>query len=275
MNNLLTRAITGTLIVAGIVGLLLWQPYGTGLLVMIVSLVGGAEILQMLKKDVPYIVLWRDVFFLTLFPLILFMVVLQWITPIFLLLLFIIPAIYLIVLLFTNYSIPFNHFSVWTGALLYWILPTSLWLLFPIFIPEIYFEKNSLLVLTIFISIWTSDTMAYVTGSLMGKTKLFERVSPKKTWEGFAGALIFTALVGFLIGLYFGEHQLYFALRGAGIAIIGTMGDLVESILKRSMKVKDSGNILPGHGGILDRFDAIVFTTPFVLIADMFYFGFL
>lgn len=272
MSNLLTRALTGIVIVGGIVGLLLLPLYGTGILVLLVSLFGAAEILKMLKKDVPYIHLWRDAIILAIFPVLLYLISADFISPIYLLSFILIPGLYFVLLLFTNYTIPFNHFSVWTGTLVYWVLPASLWLIFPLIITSYSFAYNDSLVLTLFIIIWTSDTMAYVTGSMIGKTKLFERVSPKKTWEGLLGAVVFASLAGYLIGLYFGEHEIYFAIRGAGIAMVGTMGDLVESILKRSMKVKDSGSILPGHGGVLDRFDAIVFTSPFVLATDFIYF---
>lgn len=268
MRKVLTRSITGLIIIGVIVSLLLWQPYGLGLLVFLVASWGSYEILRMLKKDVPYIKIWRDTFFIALFPVLFFVILMGWLSPPFLLLSILIPSVYLIVLLYSNYTIPFNHFAIWASSLMYWVLPVSIWMIFDL----VNFEYKTDLVLTVFITIWTADTMAYVTGSLIGKTKLFERVSPNKTWEGLFGAILFASIAGYLIGMYFGEHELYFALRGTGIAIVGAYGDLIESVLKRSMKVKDSGKILPGHGGVLDRFDAVVFCTPFVFASDYLYF---
>lgn len=125
------------------------------------------------------------------------------------------------------------------------------------------------LLLSFFVIVWCNDIFAYLSGSFFGKHKLFERVSPKKTWEGFAGGLLFALIAAYLLSLLFKQLQLsfiewmFFALI---IVITATIGDLSESMLKRSAGVKDSGNLMPGHGGVLDRFDAILFATPFVFI---------
>jgi len=111
---------------------------------------------------------------------------------------------------------------------------------------------------------WSNDTGAYLIGSKIGKTPLLARISPKKTWEGFLGGIVVTFIVGFLLSLLFDELRPQDWLAMAGIvAIFGSYGDLVESMLKRSVGMKDSGTILPGHGGLLDRFDAFIFILPF------------
>ncbi|MEO1410191.1 MAG: phosphatidate cytidylyltransferase [Bacteroidota bacterium] len=111
---------------------------------------------------------------------------------------------------------------------------------------------------------WSNDTAAYLVGSRIGKTPLFPRISPKKTWEGSLGGVVITFLIAFLISQWFREHSTQQWLVLAGIvAIFGSTGDLVESMLKRSENIKDSGNLLPGHGGVLDRFDAFIFLLPF------------
>lgn len=119
--------------------------------------------------------------------------------------------------------------------------------------------------LAFLLMLWASDTGQYLFGRKLGKTKLFERHSPKKTWEGFMGGVFTSVLVGFLISLFFKELS---APGWMGMAVLivgfGTLGDLVESMLKRSLQVKDSGNILPGHGGILDRFDGLLIAAPIV-----------
>jgi phosphatidate cytidylyltransferase len=112
--------------------------------------------------------------------------------------------------------------------------------------------------------VWTNDTMAYVMGSKIGKTKLFERISPKKTWEGTVSGGICTMMIAYVLSLFIPDFSSVAWVGLAAVAaIFGTLGDLVESMLKRSLGVKDSGNLLPGHGGLLDRFDAFLFALPF------------
>ncbi len=122
-------------------------------------------------------------------------------------------------------------------------------------------------VLFILMIIWTSDTMAYVCGLLLGKNKLFESISPKKTWEGAIGGILFSGGLGFFVPTFLeiGLSPISSMLLAAVISIAGIYGDLFESKLKRSFGVKDSGNIMPGHGGLLDRFDAFLFVIPFVV----------
>lgn len=112
---------------------------------------------------------------------------------------------------------------------------------------------------------WMSDTGAYLVGSSLGKTPLFPRISPKKTWEGTLGGIFITCLVALIISVLFEELRLIdWIVVATLVAIFAPLGDLTESMLKRSLKVKDSGNLLPGHGGFLDRFDAFIFLLPFV-----------
>ena len=125
------------------------------------------------------------------------------------------------------------------------------------------------LLLSFFVIVWCNDIFAYLSGSFFGKHKLFERISPKKTWEGFAGGLLFALLSAYLLSLLFKQLDLSFIewmFFAVIIVITATIGDLSESMLKRNAGVKDSGNLMPGHGGVLDRFDAILFATPFVFI---------
>ena len=122
---------------------------------------------------------------------------------------------------------------------------------------------SPLLVLALFIFIWVNDTGAYVVGSMIGRNKMFERISPKKSWEGFFGGLIFVLAASLLFVWYEPVINCYKWLGlAATITIFGTLGDLTESLIKRTLKIKDSGNILPGHGGMLDRFDSIIMAIP-------------
>lgn len=118
-------------------------------------------------------------------------------------------------------------------------------------------------VLAILIFIWVNDTGAYLIGSMLGKHRLFERISPKKSWEGFWGGFIVSLLASQLFFWFVPSVSWYHWLGfSATVVISGTFGDLLESLLKRTLNVKDSGNILPGHGGMLDRFDSFIFAIP-------------
>lgn len=121
---------------------------------------------------------------------------------------------------------------------------------------------------------WTNDTLAYLIGSQIGKNPFFSRISPKKTWEGTLGGIVCTFIMAFLLSKWirdFGTDE--WMLLAICVAVFGTLGDLVESMLKRSIKIKDSGSILPGHGGFLDRFDSFIFVLPFAWLALMIWEG--
>lgn len=132
-------------------------------------------------------------------------------------------------------------------------------------------EFNPFMLLAIFFLIWINDTGAFLIGSMMGKHKLFERISPKKTWEGFIGGFVFCIIASVLF-YYFcnsffamnriNAHLTDWIILGALVSVFGTWGDLVESMIKRTLNVKDSGNIIPGHGGILDRIDSLLLVLP-------------
>lgn len=126
---------------------------------------------------------------------------------------------------------------------------------------------NPILPLSIFIFLWLSDTGAYCIGSLIGKHRLFERISPKKSWEGSIGGGIVAIGSSFILAHYFPFMSMW---QWAGLALVvvvfGTWGDLTESLLKRQLHVKDSGTILPGHGGMLDRFDSSLMAIPAAVV---------
>ena len=124
-------------------------------------------------------------------------------------------------------------------------------------------EYTPLFILAIFVFIWLDDTGAYLVGSLIGKHRMFERISPKKSWEGFFGGLCIS-LLGSLIFAWLVPSVVWYNWLGLTLTIVifGTWGDLVESLLKRTLQVKDSGKFLPGHGGLLDRFDSVILAIP-------------
>jgi phosphatidate cytidylyltransferase len=146
-----------------------------------------------------------------------------------------------------------------------------------IFITKISFgvnDYNPKIIIGLFILVWTNDTFAYIVGKSIGKNKLFEKISPKKTIEGFFGGIVFAVLAGFLISKYYIRPNPEFSEKSiliwVSIAVIvgvmGTIGDLIESKFKRIAGVKDSGAIMPGHGGILDRLDSVIFVAPIIFL---------
>ena len=158
----------------------------------------------------------------------------------------------------------------------------SLYLLGYIILPFIFITKisfgvkdyNPKIIIGLFIIIWTNDTFAYIVGKSIGRNKLYEKISPKKTIEGFIGGIVFAILAGYIISKYYIKASHQFSDRSimiwTSIAIIvgvfGTIGDLIESKFKRIAGVKDSGNIMPGHGGILDRLDSVIFVAPIIFL---------
>jgi len=122
-------------------------------------------------------------------------------------------------------------------------------------------------ILGVFILIWTNDTFAFLVGKNFGKHKLLERISPNKTIEGFIGGMVFTFLASLVLANQFTSLTQKQWLVIAGIvSIFGVLGDLIESMFKRQAGVKDSSNLIPGHGGFLDRFDSVIFAAPFIFI---------
>jgi phosphatidate cytidylyltransferase len=146
-----------------------------------------------------------------------------------------------------------------------------------VFITKISFgikDYNPKIIIGLFILIWTNDSFAYVVGKSIGKNKLFERISPKKTIEGFIGGILFAILAGYLISKYYIKAKPEFSAQSILIwtsiativGVFGTIGDLIESKFKRIAGVKDSGNIMPGHGGVLDRLDSVIFVAPIIFL---------
>jgi phosphatidate cytidylyltransferase len=175
-----------------------------------------------------------------------------------------------IVFLFDDKIQTLDTFSKYIYLIGYILLPF-------IFITKISFgvtDYNPKIIIGLFILIWTNDTFAYLVGKSVGKHKLLERISPKKTIEGFLGGVIFAVFAGFLISKLYIQPNPNFSTKSIIIwttiallvGIIGTIGDLIESKFKRIAGVKDSGKIMPGHGGILDRLDSVIFVAPFIYL---------
>jgi phosphatidate cytidylyltransferase len=166
---------------------------------------------------------------------------------------------------------PYKAIGLYILGIIYIILP------FALLNPLVYAsgEYQFELLVGLLFSVWCSDTGAYFAGSAFGKHRLFERHSPKKSWEGAIGGVLFALFAGWVLSLYFPVMNTWQWIGFSGVvAVSGIYGDLVESMMKRSSAMKDSGTSIPGHGGFLDRFDSLIFSIPFALLfLKLFVFG--
>jgi phosphatidate cytidylyltransferase len=257
------RIITAFLIVVAIVSAIALGNYYIGVMFLVISAIGARELCYAFEKE-KTILRIINYMILGVLPFLIFNLVNLGFGD-----------AYVYILFFTAAVMFFLIINLWFGkinytkyrflfTLTYWALPFNLASYFLIFGDK----ECTLKMMGIIILIWTCDTMAYFTGKTIGKTKLFPSVSPGKTIEGSLGAGFFCILVslGFAYGLE--ESYLNWVIVALLVWILGTFGDLVESKLKRVQNVKDSGSILPGHGGFLDRFDSLVLLIPFLLILE-------
>jgi phosphatidate cytidylyltransferase len=178
--------------------------------------------------------------------------------------------------LFRKQENPFINISITLSGIIYFVVPLLLMMQIAFgFNPDDGVSYHGKVIMGLILCLWASDTGAYMLGSTIGKNKLFERISPNKSWEGFFGGMATALLAAWVNTMLFGELELMQWMIVASIVVIfGTLGDLAESMLKRSLGVKDSGVLFPGHGGILDRFDGLLLSVPvvyfyFILIGKM------
>ncbi len=173
-------------------------------------------------------------------------------------------SFYLMFQLFAKKEITFSNDRAKLGLLIRYLVFSMLFLaLLPIYKGK--YHPN--LMISILVMIWVNDSFAFLVGKNFGKNKLFVSVSPKKTIEGFIGGLVFALLAAFAISKFNTEFTvLNWLIIAIIVSVVGTVGDLVESKFKRQANIKDSGNIMPGHGGILDRLDSLLFVAPFVYL---------
>ncbi len=184
---------------------------------------------------------------------------------------YLVPFIIALQFVFSKHEHPFHDLAFTISGIFYCVIPFALLVKIPVVesgtVNELAASYNSFKILGIVFLIWANDTFAYLGGSMFGKHKLYERVSPGKTWEGTIIGIIFCVAVGFLLNLNKTfSCDCIWPLIALVVGIFGTIGDLVESQMKRMAGVKDSGSLMPGHGGVLDRFDSLLFVSPFVFV---------
>lgn len=266
MKNLITRTITGAIFVALIIGSALYDPYTFAGLFLVVVLGCVFELNRMFRHQSHHPQMITGMIISGLSYLTLIFISNGLLKPELISLL--LPLLFLpfVIELYRRKEQPFTNISLTLLPLLYIVLPIfCLNLLFNL--PTHPGQPVPWIVLGFFILIWTGDTMAYLGGWAFGKHRLFERISPKKSWEGSIIGGVFALAMGWFLSIYWQElNTLQWMGMALIIAVTGTFGDLAESLLKRSVSVKDSGSILPGHGGFLDRFDSVLLSAPCVLL---------
>ncbi len=265
MNKILKRSLTGAIFVLVLVGSILFHPISFGLLFAFIIVLGMNEFYSLIKtKKSIHPQKYLGILFGVLLFSATFLHARNYLNSS--LFILIIPALagLFLVELYRNKPNPFENIAFTILGIIYIAVPFS-FLPYLLYHDTLTFAFKPEIVLGYFVLIWTNDTGAYLTGITIGKHPLFKRISPKKSWEGFIGGMLFTVAISLLVSKFSHELNPYHWMAVAAIiAVFGVLGDLVESMLKRSLDVKDSGNILPGHGGILDRFDSILISSPFV-----------
>ena len=271
MNNFIVRTITGIIFVAAIVTCFL-NPLA---MVLLFALVTGLTVWEFAGLVNQREKVQINQFISTIAAVYLFLAMAGYnsgYSPGTVFIPYLITIIYLLVAeLYMKAEDPINNWAYTMMAQLYIALPFSTLnvLAFPTF-----GNYNMLLPLSIFVFLWVNDSGAYCCGSLLGRHKLFPRISPGKSWEGSIGGGILVVAVAVLISFLLKKHMpeevglnaLQWAGLGLTVVVFGTWGDLVESLFKRTLGIKDSGNILPGHGGMLDRFDSSLLAIPAAVV---------
>ncbi len=268
MNNFLQRTATGAIYVAAIAGSVFAGSLVFAVLLFIVSILTMREFYKLLNKQIKTTIrISTAIIAGGLVYLIISLIALELIEAKYILIISFLPAALIISEIYRDKEIPLKNAAFSLLGVVYIAAPLALLVMVQAYPALSAGSATPWIIMSLFIFIWVNDTFAYLTGKLAGRHKLFECISPKKTWEGTIGGLLFTLVAGFLfhhfIQILLLHEWLIFAML---VAVSGTYGDLAESLIKRKLQVKDSGNILPGHGGLLDRLDSLLFASPVAVI---------
>jgi len=268
IKTLGTRALTALVFVSVLLGGLLWNYYSFTIFFFIVSMLGLNEFYKIADKlgAKPY----RGIGFVSALIIYLLFVntfLLGCGVFNFTFLIAILPFLIFAVALFSHRDHPVQNTFYTIGGIIYAVVPFALLNEVVSIVPGGFVAFNPRIILGTILLIWSNDTFAYLGGSLFGKHKMIERISPGKTWEGTFFGFAMTIVSGYIVGKYILQSELaLWLILGAAVPVLATTGDLIESMLKRQAGIKDSGNLMPGHGGILDRFDSLIFVSPFLFV---------
>jgi phosphatidate cytidylyltransferase len=258
MSNLLRRSFSGIIFVLVFVFAILFSGYSYIALTSFFALLCIWEFHKMIgfKGFISYILFGLTVFLFLKRP--------NSEGIIGILIITLVSSLYLIYQLYTKKEISYRNDRSKLGMTIRYLIFS---LSFLVLIPFYKEEYHPYLILNILVLIWVNDSFAFLVGKNFGKRKLFESVSPKKTIEGFIGGVTFSLVAAFIISNYVTIFSpLNWMIIAVIVSSVGTIGDLIESKFKRQANIKDSGNIMPGHGGMLDRLDSLLFVAPFVYL---------
>lgn len=269
-RNLVVRTLSGIVMLVVVLGAVLASPYTMAALFVLLTIGAQLEFYKIARLT--------GVTPLRIYPTILgvllvggsFAVAIGVLSLSWLLCLLPLTGVLFITELYRKSAVPLTDVAWAVTGILYVAVPFALLTVLPCMeAPEGGFWYNPLVVLGVIFTVWANDIGAYLIGRWLGRHRLFERISPKKSWEGFFGGVCSAIIVGLLMGYWQDASLWLWAGAGLVIAVSSVFGDLVESMLKRSVGLKDSGSIIPGHGGFLDRFDALLMAVPFVFVYFM------
>lgn len=266
MNNFTTRTITGAIFVIIIIGSVIAHHWVFASLFLLIALAGYREFTRLARplNSRPPVITGMIVSALVYGLITLWNFGLISVNSLYFL--FLVPVILVFTELYRKSETSLSNVALCLFGIVWIVVPLALLSGFFNLAEEHKWRETGLL-LGFFLILWIYDSGAYIFGSMFGKHRMLERISPKKSWEGFAGGTLAGLLIAYIISASFTEFSvLQWLLIGISIVIFGTIGDLTESMFKRNAGVKDSGKILPGHGGILDRFDAVLIAAPVVYI---------
>lgn len=275
MKDFLQRLVTGIFFIVAIIGSIAWNQYSFTAMFLLITVLGVIEFYTLLNTENIYPQKILGAISAGCIFLINAGVHYEFFGREYLYLSFLFFFVFFGVELYRKKANPFTNIAFTFFSIIYIAIPLSL--LINITSISVEGEENIIyrpwILIAYFFMVWASDSGAYVSGRLFGRHKLFPRISPNKTWEGSIGGSLFVLGFAYLIHLLIPILNLSpdlsfldWAIIGAIIVVMGTFGDLIESLLKRSIYIKDSGSILPGHGGILDRFDSVFMSAPFVFV---------
>lgn len=265
MKELLIRTVSGLVMGIVLLACVFVSPWTWAGLLLFIIAVGTFEMSRLQQMNTPSGIIIGEALALSFFVLPA-LVALQVIEPRWLLFEMLIAMMPFLYALFSVKHDAKPIFTYLYASLTFLSLPSSLMLF--MYREDLFGTlAGAKLIIMVFCILWVNDIFAYLTGKLLGKHKLFPRISPGKTIEGSIGGLVFTMASLIVFCHYSGWFPIPLAIGLAIIAVVfGTLGDLCESMLKRQAGVKDSGKLIPGHGGILDRFDSIMFSVPFIFV---------
>ena len=265
MKELLIRTLSGVVLVAVLAACILLSSWACAALGLLIVGVGTFEMGRLQQVERPLHRFLGVLLSLMMYALVA-LVGLEVVPEPFLMLGWVLLLLPFLLALFST-TVDFKRIAAFCyGSMAFLSLPCAMMLF--LYRPDLFGAlAGPWLILLVFALLWVNDIFAYLTGRLLGKHKLFERISPGKTIEGSVGGLVFTLVGVWLLSHFAGWLPMKQALFLGLIAVVfGTLGDLCESMLKRQAGVKDSGKLIPGHGGILDRFDSVLFAIPFVFV---------